>query len=455
MNRTACHRTMGVCGLIALTCSLIGVVSQQATAETAFSVGSGRAEAKFLKVGPSRGALSLAPQVGLALSDFLNTRGRGDVRTADFAALSDSLPPEVTNALPAVKVESTDEGAEQGKTVTLGTPPPVPVALSAVELHADAGRAPRGASSFKVGSADIGVGTILGGRAEARSGIVNGNVREATARVLIPRIELAGGVVVLENLEWSVLNRSGASTNQEAKFSLGSVAVAGQSFAAPPGSEQPLKDVVAALKPVLGPLGIDVTFPTPRIEGGVVELSPLRLRVAKSALGPVVNPVVEQLQPVRAPLVDAIRAGTDQADAAILLADVAIGVLAGGSTLDLDIGGASVFTVAAAPGFAFGAREGGPAPLSAPTGASFADTPTRATGSTGPDFVAAVSASATGNASGNRRTGDLAARPASSSANRGGPLLFVGLLGLAAALTAAGADYRRIVNGRRLIPARS
>ncbi|MDP1862267.1 MAG: hypothetical protein Q8K82_26705, partial [Gemmatimonadaceae bacterium] len=295
-----------------------------------------------------------------------------------------------------------------------------------------------------------------GGRAEAKSGVVGGNVREAIARVVIPRIELAGGAVVLQSLEWTVINQSGAKTAQEAKFTLGAVTIAGQSFAPPSGSEQPLVDVAAALKPALAPLGIEIAFPSPRIEDGVVELSPLRLRVAKSALGPVINPLLEQVQPAREALVDAIRSGTDQVDAALLLTDVAIGVLAGGSTLDLDIGGVRAFTAAPATGFAFGSPAPRGAPAPAVTGGGFDDTATRETGSSGPDFVASVSA--TGNVAadgGNPGATGLAAQPTSSSADRGGPLLLVGLIALAAAVVSAGADYRRIVTGTRLIPTRN
>ena len=66
--------------------------------------GSARTQAALVRVGPSRGALSLSPQIGLVLTDFLGTRGRGDVRTADFAALADSLPKELIDAPPALKV---------------------------------------------------------------------------------------------------------------------------------------------------------------------------------------------------------------------------------------------------------------------------------------------------------------------------------------------------------------
>lgn len=116
-------RTRCVLAVSVLAVGVALTIMPSAGGQEAFGLGSGRSEARFLKVGPSRGSLTLAPQVGLALSDFLNTRGRGHARTADFAALEDSLPPELVDALPSVKVESTDEGSEEGKTVAIGTRP--------------------------------------------------------------------------------------------------------------------------------------------------------------------------------------------------------------------------------------------------------------------------------------------------------------------------------------------
>lgn len=428
-------------------------ISPSAGGQAAFGAGSGRSEAKILRIGPSRGAFTFAQQVGLALSDFLNTRGRGDVRTVDFAVLEDSIPKEVRDGLPTVKVESTDEGSEAGKTVAIGTPPEVPVRIDAVELHADAGTAPYGASSFKLGSLDLGVGTIVGGRAEARSGIVDGNIREATARVVVPRLELAEGAVVLEGLEWRVVNRTGAQQVAEATFKLGAVTIAGQSFAPPAGSEQPLRDVTAALAPVLGPLGIQITFPVQRIDNGVVELSPLRIRVANSELGAAVNPVLELAQPGREALLGPIVEGTDQLDAAILLTDVALGVLAGGSDLDIDIGGARAFTAAPAAGFSFG---------------SFDLRKTSAPGAVGHGSFDVSSGGVSSSTSGvtpgapvaqgsdpEAAVPPLLAEPVSTTRERGGPLLLVGLLGLGAAASTGAADYRRLRSGRRVIPVRT
>lgn len=448
------RRTIAVAivGLVLVVAA--GVVADPVAGEESFGVGSGRASAKLLKVGPSRGALTLAPQVGLALSDFLNTRGRGDVRFADFAALADSLPPELITAFPSVKVESTAENAAEGETVTLGTPPEIPVKVAAAELHADAGAEPRGASSFSAGAVDIGIGTIAGGVAASHSGIVDGNTREAVATVVLPRLELAGGAVVLENLRWEATQRSGATETNDAKFSIGSATIAGQTMAAPSGSELPLADVAAALAPVLDPLGIELTFPTPRLDPGSVSLSPLRLRVVASDAAPALIPVTDAIQPVREQLVGGIRGATEDADAAILLSDIALGVITGGSALDIEIGGVSAATAPPAAGFRFGSAGG------FQLGAGAASGSAGGFGVTGAPLPtpAAAPASEVGAGQGEASSAGGAAasaEPVSSTApaERGGPMLAVGLLGIAAAAIAAAADYRKLTHGARTIPA--
>lgn len=449
------RRAAGVAVVSILALTGLQAFSPAAGGEASFGVGSGRAAAKLVKVGPSRGALTLAPQVGLALSDFLNTRGRGDVRTTDFAALEDSVPEEIVDALPTVKVESTDENSEEGKTVTVGTPPEVPLKIGAAELHADAGTAPYGASSFAAGVIDLGIGTMSGARAEVWSGIVDGNIREAIATVVIPRLELADGVVVLENLVWRAVHRTGAEQLEQATFTIGAATVAGQAVAAPSGSDLPVAAVAAALEPVLTPLGLQVTFPQPRTDPGSVALSPLQLRVSGSAAGPALVPLTDAIQPVRGPLVDAIRSGTDQADAAILLSDIAIGVLAGGSNLDIELGGVTASTAEPAAGFRFGSAGG----------FDLGATGTGTLGSSGPGLGnVAVPTPAAPQATGGAQTAPssspvddsmaLEAQPSSSSgADRGGALLNVGLAGLLAAAAMALADYQKIRSGVRVIPA--
>lgn len=434
---------------------LVGTSRQAGAQEAAFEAGSGRAQAQVARVGPSRGSLALAPTIGLALADHLSTQGRGDARTADLGILADFLPPELAGAFPTVTAVSTEEGSETGKNASLGAPG----APGAAEIHADAGDAPYGASRARVAPLDLVAVAVEGGEATAFSGVRDGKLREAIGAVRIAKLDIGAGALVLEGLEWTATHRSGGESSEQANFTVGSVSVAGQRFAAPDGAEQPLADALGAAEPVLSQLGIHIQLPTARVEGGFVEMSPLRVRVADPALGAVISPVLEGVQPARDALVDAIRSGTEDADVALLLADVALGLVAGGSKLDIEVGGVSAQTAEPAERFSFGAGGGGfdlSAPPASPALSGAAAPPfaggSAATGAASPSLGGSPSGatpSAAPSASGTKSSGSggpLAAAPAGSSSPSGGagPLLPIGLAAVAAAGLAGTADYQRV-----------
>lgn len=427
---------------------LVGALDGAGAQEEPFGVGSARSTAQLLRVGPARGSLALAPIVGLSLSDYLGTRGRGEVRTVDVGVLSEFLPPELFEAFPTVKVESTDEGSERGTTASLGAPG----GPGAAELHAEAGAEPYGASRFRAAPIDLAAVVIDGAQTETFSGVRDGRLREATSVVRIGKLDIGDGAMVLEGLEWRAVHRSGAEDAEQAQFLVGAVTVAGQRFAAPDDAAQPLADAVAAAQPLLGALGIQVSLPEARIEGGVAEMSPLRIRVTDSELSRVVAPVLGAVQPVREALIDAIRSGTEEADVALLVADIALGLVAGGSRLDVEIGGAIAMTAEPSAGFQFGSASGG-FDLVAPSGGA-------APSSGGAPAPASSARPATGNSTANSSAGTpdrtapptgsdaagpRAVTPASSSgSDQPGPLLAIGLAALAAAALAGVADYHRV-----------
>lgn len=446
---------LGLAGQLAL-------VGGPANAEEAeFRAGSGRASAKLVKVGPSRGSLALAPAVGQVLSDFLNTQGRGDVRMVDLGILADFVPPELTQQLPTVKVVSTEEGAETGRTTTIGTPAEVPVGASAAELHADAGPAPYGRSTFSLTPLDLGFVRMSGAESEAFSGVVDGTMREAVGRAKVGRVDIADGALVLEGLEWNAVHRSGSKSEEQGRFTVGSVSIAGQRFAAPDGAEQPLADAIAAAAPVLGPLGVQVELPRARIEGGIVEMTPLRITFADSELGRVAAPLLDAAQPGREALIDGIRSASEEADVAILLTDIALGLVAGGSSLDVEIGGATAQTAESNERFSFGSGSGGfdlSAGDAASIGAGGARPPASFGSSSSPvpalsKAPAPVAASTPAGSS----SADVAApatapvKSSSSGSGPAGPLLPIGLATAGLALAAGTVDYQRLL--RRPLPA--
>lgn len=419
-----------------------------------FESGSGRAEAKYVRAGPSRGALPLTPQLGLALADHLGNRGRGDVRTLDLGILADFLPPELSGAFPVVKVESTEEGAEDGRTESAGTPSDVPAQAGGFELHARAGDDPFGESTFRGAPMDLGGVVVQDGQAQAFSGVVDGVAREAVGRVHIGQLGLGGGAVVLEDLEWRAVHRTGADAVEQATFSVGAVVVQGERFVLPEGSDQPLRDAIAAAEPVLRPLGLHLKLPEPRIEGGIAEISPLRIRVADPEVSPVLAPALEAAQPGRDAVVDAVRGATEEGDAALLVADIALGVVAGGSALDIDLGGASARTAEPSDRFEFAAFDlSGAAASFAPAmgGSTSGRLPSAGAGgaiaspapagrvTTAPAIGSAGSALSPGDP-----TVELATQRPTSSAGGAGPLLPIGIATLAAAACFAAADHRRL-----------
>src|SRR5687768_1589908 len=78
---------------VALLTALV-IAAAPVDAEEEIVTGSGRADARLVRLGPAAGQLALAPSIALSLSDFLGTLGRGEARVAEYAALDGSVPEE-------------------------------------------------------------------------------------------------------------------------------------------------------------------------------------------------------------------------------------------------------------------------------------------------------------------------------------------------------------------------
>jgi hypothetical protein len=466
-------RLLAVVGLLTLSVNL--VISGPAKASEPFVNGSGRADARIIRVGPSRG-LSLAPTIGLSLSDFLGTLGRGQAITADFAALDGSIPPELAEQLPSVRAESTEEGAGQPETTTLaGSPAGVPVQLGAAQLSATGFKDPKGTSSFTLGALNIpGVIEVSGGTAGSSAAVIDKRTREAVGTSTIGTVKLAGGVVTLKGLKWQALQRTGANAGTEAEFTIEGATVPGvlgPKTLPIPEAGASLASLIDPINAALKPSGLVLRAPVKSTTNGVARIGPLAVTVADSEIGrTVLGPTIEQIQPVREPVTRALISADPLFSTAILLTDVTVGVLAGASRLDIELGGASAFTegtsfVSPFGAFSLGAftlppSSGSPSDMDdtesdAEASTRFALSETRdfASGSGGLDSIGTTPPAGT------TATADIAeARTASPTAasrtipgTTGGPAALVGLAGLLAALGVAGADYRRIRNNRRAI----
>lgn len=435
-------------GAVAATAAF-GVTGVATSEPAEFVAGSGRVFGQFVHVGPSAGQLSLAPSYGLGLADYLSTTARAESRVLDFAALDDSVPKELKDRAPALRVTSTDDGADRGKTATLAGDG----ANGAPKQSVRATRDPIGEAGFDAASFSLGgLVEAEGGSVRVRTGVVKAGLRESLVTVRIGRLSLGGGAVELQGLVWRAVQRTGAEQTNDASFEVGRLVVNGQQVPVPGGGTE-LAQVLGPVNQALAPTGLVLDPPVAANQAGVARITPLAVRIADSALGrQLLAPLVGAAQPVREPLFAPL-AGSE-ASAAVLLADVSAGVLTGAGRLDLEFGGGTAYTEGEVfdDPFAVGDDFGAPLPAgdlgaaggSAPFGA--------AGGSVDTDALPDPAAGGPAAVGGGTQTLTPAAALRTIPGTRGGRAALVGLAGVLAAATVAALDLRRARTGRRRIP---
>lgn len=460
----------------------LAVTAMPVAAEEPFVNGSGRADAKILRMGPSAGRLSLAPTIGLSLADYVGTLGRGESRTADFAALDGSVPEEFKAEMPTVRAESTDEDAGTPRTASFaGTPPESPIKAGGSSQSATATKDPKGSSSYTLGAYGVpGVFEVGSSTADASAAVVGGKTREAVGVSRVSSIKLGGGVVTLNGLTWEAIQRTGEGAVTSADFRVDSVTFLGGTTGGlvpvplPPSTvpggdlEALLPQINAALKPT----GLIVAAPSKSTSGGLARVGPLAVQIADSDIGrSALGPILGAAQPLRDPITGALIEGSDgELSSAVLLADVALGVFSGAGRFDIEFGGASAFTEGQVFESPFGAFDFGSFTLPEASNESFSLSDTTSTGSDA--SLGSTTFGSTGGAVGSISGGGTAATPPAAApastglerqnatpvasartiaGKRGGAAALIGLAGLLAALGMASMDYRRIRSNRRTI----
>ena len=341
---------------LAVAAAAVGAGSPAVAENPAFIPGSGKADARVVRAGPSAGGMALAPSAALALADYLGTKGRGEARPFDWSALDGTIHdcyPELNDAFPPLHVESTDEGAAAGQQAASW-----PFAKEAQATSGPFGRSVSWLEAYDV----PGALRVAEGRAEAFAGVVpaagdpTAKVRVAGGTVDIGRVELGGGVVVLNGLHWEATQRTDTNDDttpeQSGRFVLGSASLAGQVVEGPISGDA-LQPVVDLVNVVLATAGTGLALVWPRLEdlSGAVRMTPLGIRVVGSAVGnQVLPPVLSGAQPVREGLVDGYTQARGEGEPCsspytpILVGDLSLGVVAGGGQLDVELGGVFGFT---------------------------------------------------------------------------------------------------------------
>jgi len=342
--------------------------------------GSGRARANLFEIIPRTGGLEIPINFGKALATYRGlsaTATSGGVKPpSQQSAEGDcggAQPPggggggapappkpggDNPTAFPFVStlsVSTGDEGAENGREIDQGSfPPNSPISgrFEHQQVWAKAGPSARAVTT----SASLGLSSaveILHGRTDAEVAVLDRRAREAHAVTTIDRLSLFDGQVVLVDVRWEAIQRTGEGERAEGTFSVGQVLFGGSPLPLPPpppgalpGAAQPaLPDPLAALNTALAPSGISIVAPHFETAGAVARVTPMSIRFADSALGRVVlGPVVTSLQPLREQVVGGLLAISCDFGIAVTIADVATSILTGSGGISFDFGGVTATT---------------------------------------------------------------------------------------------------------------
>jgi hypothetical protein len=461
------------------------VADPSSSGSSSWVPGDADATAQAITVHPSTAGLGYDVTLATSVADYQAALAQAESQTFNGGALvlaatttqCNGSPPVVSQSqLPQpVVVESNNGDASQTKTLNSGYNGSGPGA--GVE-QASATTQPQAAATTKLADFAVPGGLdVSGSQSSALAQQVSGAVRQATSSADVGQVTLAGGLVSLNGLHWQSTQETGAGgaiTHATGTFSLGSVTVAGVTT---PVSADNVAAVLAAADTALSPTGFHIG-PVPTMSensaDGTVSVPPLAIGIDSSALGAqVVGPLLGAGDTLRQALDQALLGVTCQLGIPLTVRDIALGALAGGGGIDLELGGVvddSNGTAYANPFDNTLGQGGGAVSLGAPGtpgGAGTASFTPGSAGVAGTAGTAPASPGATGTSGG--RSGSTpgalggitrALRCITTSpfghpgCSGGGAAVPVGLAGLVTVLAMGSADLLRQRRVRALSPSR-
>lgn len=450
-----------------------GVLVGSGSAHAAAPPGQGSSSAQAVQVTPHEGSLAVGVILGEALAGNTGDYARAQSQGLDLGAVGTSMKsyncgqapqPAVASAVPSpLEVETGQPGASSGVTDTnnqqtygateFGQANAVPYA------EADTTYAPVNGGPF----------TISGTHSKAWSGLVNG-AQDDGATVDIHSLSLANGAVVLDGLHWQTdYPLNGKPTGS---FSIGQATIAGKSV--------PTNDLSAlgtAINTVLAPVGMQFQLPQASNVQGLEQVTPLQIQVVPNdTRDQVVDGVLNATAPAYNAAADGLESGFGswepsqlqqalcQSDTPITVAAVSLASIDGAGFFTAAFGGVnSTASALQSNSFNLGLASislgsSGSSQFVPGTSASSGVAPTSGAGASGlagagGSSLSSPSSSSSGSSPSSKSSsgtgGSQAISPAASVGfASGGPLLGLGLAGLAAVLLLAEADRRMIKRGR-------
>lgn len=445
------RRTALAVGGVTLATFLATAPGGAAPAQEPFNNGTGSAIALGYKANPTNGNLSFGITAGESVAGHQNTGATGQSRAINLGVIGVTLagkgcdggdPTLAAEDQPqAVVVRSGEDGAEEGRRES---------EQGVIDKFARATPAPFGEAITTIAPmGDPAAIYVSGGRTTTHSGVIEGQTREALARTELGSVVIGNGAIELRNLTWEAIHRSGAVDETLGSFSVGQVVVAGTPVPLPEEAAAQL----AAVNDLVKPFGLTLTPPQVRVEQNIVFVDPLKIGIVQSQdRDALAGQLVGALQPVRAGLTEALLELDCGNASYITIADLVLGSVTGAGELTLELGGVQAttaeidaFQFAALPPLpdlppAGGSGSLGAAPSTGVPSATAAPAPSQPTAAPAePEETAADSSFET------QPIADLVG-------TRGGWMALIGGGGLAALLSTAEADRRKMRRALREIP---
>jgi hypothetical protein len=323
--------------------------------------GVGSSYAQSLQVTPHEGSLAVGVVLGEALAGHTNQVARAQSQGEDLGSIGLALEgyncgqqpsaQQVALIPQALQTETGQPGAAQGQTLqptdglAKASPTNWPPSWGSTE-HVQANEAPYGEADTSYGLIDGGAFTVAGMTTKAWSGLVNGN-RVAGATSDVGSINFVNGQVALKNLHWEVAYPSGGSGQATGSFSIGQLLIGGNAVP----TADPSAALTAANK-VLGALGIEVDPPAVTQVQGVEFVSPLQIQVVPNdTRDKILLAAIVPGQSAEHPVADGLENGFSpsepqqivqavcQTDTPITVADITIASIDGGGYFSAGFGG--------------------------------------------------------------------------------------------------------------------
>ena len=351
--------TIGVASGAMVILGAVGLGGSPARADTSPGVGSSYAQS--LQVTPHEGALAVGVVLGEALAGHTNKVARAQSQGEDLGSIGLSLegyncgtqpsPQQVALIPQALQTETGQPGAAQGQTVqptdgvSKASPTSWPPSWGSTE-HVQADDKPYGEADTSYGLIDGGAFTVAGMTSKAWSGLVNGT-RVAGATSDIGSINLVAGQVQLKHLHWEVAYPSGGAGAPTGSFSIGQMTIGGTAVPTADPSA-----ALAAANKVLGVLGIEIDAPSLSQAQGVEFVSPLEIRVVPNdTRDKILLAAIVPAQGAEHPIAQGLEEGFNpaepqqivqalcQSDTPITVADITIASIDGGGYFSAGFGG--------------------------------------------------------------------------------------------------------------------